>query len=349
MALEYLGSKRNILEFIMQRVFAKPSQRVADLFCGTGTVSGALKRAGCTVMANDNLEWCGILTKAILFNDAPPRFEGLEAQIHPNGVPQDRYLKVLQTLNDAEPMEGFVARTYSPLSRSECASERKYFTVENALKIDGVRRTIRDWSSRLTEAERSLLIADLIYAASSVSNIAGTYGCYLKRWKPRALKPLILVPSEFISGRGNGHVVNCSDAAEIAAQTRCDVVYADPPYTKRQYAAYYHVLQTIALGDSPKVTGSTGLRSWKDKASDFCHRRTAPGALKKLVSSLDCREFFLSYSEDGQIQHETILDILNERGKVAFFEIDYKRYKSSALPHKGGFLKERLYRLELGH
>ena len=34
-----------------------------------------------------------------------------------------------------------------------------------------------------------------------------------------------------------------------------DAVYADPPYTKRQYAAYYHILETIAAGDRPLISG----------------------------------------------------------------------------------------------
>ena len=44
-----------------------------------------------------------------------------------------------------------------------------------------------------------------------------------------------------------------------------DTVYLDPPYTKRQYAAYYHVLETLAYGDEPEVSGVTGLRPWEGK------------------------------------------------------------------------------------
>ena len=81
---------------------------------------------------------------------------------------------------------------------------------------------------------------------------------------------------------------------ELLPLTRSDFVYADPPYTKRQYAAYYHLLETIAMGDQPKITGSTGLRAWEDKASDYCYRRRAPDALSELVSNLKCDHFFLS-------------------------------------------------------
>ena len=52
-------------------------------------------------------------------------------------------------------------------------------------------------------------------------------------------------------------------------------VVTRPADTKRQYAAYYHILETIAHGDEPVVEGITGLRPWKSKASDFCYKRRA--------------------------------------------------------------------------
>lgn len=33
-----------------------------------------------------------------------------------------------------------------------------------------------------------------------------------------------------------------------------DVIYADPPYSRYHYSRYYHVLETIALGDEPEIT-----------------------------------------------------------------------------------------------
>ena len=42
--------------------------------------------------------------------------------------------------------------------------------------------------------------------------------------------------------------------------TAADTVYLDPPYTKRQYAAYYHILEAISLGDEPIVEGICGIR-----------------------------------------------------------------------------------------
>jgi adenine-specific DNA-methyltransferase len=87
------------------------------------------------------------------------------------------------------------------------------------------------------------------------------------------------------------------------------------------------------------------LRPWRDKASSYCLRRTAPGALADLVGKVGCAHFFLSYNGDGQIQHETILDILGAHGEVRVLEVPYRRYKSSSRPHKGAVVTERLYHL----
>ena len=41
---------------------------------------------------------------------------------------------------------------------------------------------------------------------------------------------------------------------------RGDILYLDPPYNARQYIANYHLLETVARYDSPKIKGLTGLR-----------------------------------------------------------------------------------------
>jgi len=104
---------------------------------------------------------------------------------------------------------------------------------------------------------------------------------------------------------------------------------------KRQYAAYYHVLETIVRHDEPPLTGSTGLRPWRTHASDWCYKRRAPAALEALVTKSSAERVVLSYSEDGQIDHSTVLDVMGAHGSVSFKEFGLRRYRSSRLPHKG--------------
>ena len=348
MAIEYLGHKRHLLPFILSAIEerAPKAWTFGDVFCGTGTVAAALNVRGQRVTAVDNLVWCTTFTAFKLLNRRPPSFSGIRSEI-PKPRGDARYRCVLAYLNGLPPEPGFIHRTYSPASAAHGPTRRMYLTEENAGRIDAIRRQIHEWSGDLTEGERTLLLSDLIRATNAVSNIAGTYGCYLKSWKSRALKPLELREAAFVDGGRDGHKIVCGDAQTVAADLETDVVYADPPYTKRQYAAYYHVLETIAVGDEPEVTGSTGLRPWRDKSSPYCYRATAATALETLVSRLRCRHFFLSYSSDGQIHHERIMTILQRAGSVSLFETTARRYKSSSLPHRGPTLTERLYHVAL--
>lgn len=351
MSIEFLGHKTALLDFIVttiQREIRITGCDIVDLFCGTGAVSLAFKKSGYQVTANDHLVWCSTFAEAVLLNNGEPSFGNVLPLI---GTPDKRslittpYDQVLGYLNSLPPFKGFIYQNYSPESHKYSNVERMYFTRENAAQIDAIRIKIREWEPLLTRGEMAVLLTDLIRAANSVSNIAGTYGCYLKHWKERAIRPIRLVRSPTFHSSST-HRVFCMDANKLVKQINGTVFYADPPYTKRQYAAYYHLLETIAVGDQPEIEGSTGLRPWKDKASDYCYKSKAPQALENLVLNLNCKHFFLSYNEDGQIPHSSIMEILSRHGDVRVFETDYRRYKSSALPHRGKEVKERLYHLK---
>ena len=67
-----------------------------------------------------------------------------------------------------------------------------YFTKENAGRIDYFRSQIEKWYEKklLTEDEYCYLLSCLIESVSDVSNTAGVYGAFLKKWDSRALKPI---------------------------------------------------------------------------------------------------------------------------------------------------------------
>ena len=101
---------------------------------------------------------------------------------------------MLNFLDSLPGEDGFIYREYSPGGTSGSRYVRKYFSDDNARKIDAIRDRIAVWSREdlVTEAEGALLIYDLMKATNRVANIAGTYGFFLKQWDPRAKKPLSL-------------------------------------------------------------------------------------------------------------------------------------------------------------
>ena len=343
-SVEYLGNKRQLVPFLMNafQAVAPDADHAVDLFTGTGTVAAAMKSGGLRITANDHLAWCSTTAEAVLLNDSPPPFAGLA-----NVGRRIPYQWVLEKLNALPPKPGFVYRHYSPASAGYGDVERRYFTTTNAARIDAIREQIEEWSGYLTRGEHSLLVSDLLRAAAAVSNVAGTYGCFLKGWKPRALEPILVKPTHFIDGRAAGHRVHRAEAADVIERVSAPMIYADPPYTKRQYAAYYHLLETIALADEPTVSGATGLRPWHSHASAWCYKRRAPQALVHLLDHADCKHFFLSYSEDGQIPHERIVEIMESYGPLEVMGRRRPRYRSSRLPHRGAVVQERLYYVRL--
>ncbi len=346
MPIEYLGNKSRLLDFVLRPILNTGVTSVADLLCGTASVSQAFGQNGLRVIANDHMALCATLAEAALLAPCEPKFGGL-AEVVAIRAHDSPYVAALHALNQVAPVDGFFHRTYSPASASS-GTERMYLTEFNAAKVDAVRATIEAWGPLLTRGERALLLRDLVIAVSRVSNTAGTYGCYLKRWKLRALEPLLLEPR--ITARGSprvSHEVHCDEVMAVLPGVSVDAAYFDPPYTKRQYAAYYHLLETLVRGDSPDVEGSTGLPRWQDQSSDFCYRQKAAAALARLVAAADMPHIFLSYSDEGQIPHERILEILRGRGVVNWWERSSPRYRSSQLRHRANAVVERLYHLAL--
>ncbi len=356
MGIRFIGHKKrllpNLLDVIDNTVDDDVNQ-VADLFAGTGAVSAGLKRKGYRVIVNDILTHCCVMTQAQLLNSQNPSFETLLdrrpeiTEVTNTFVVQTKYAQVLSYLNNLDRQKGFFYTHYAPGGTQELDEPRQYFTDENAQKIDAVRATIKQWNNDnlLSKSEHSLLLYDLIRATNEVANTAGTYGAYLKEWYERAREPIKLTPADLPPGPTN-HEIHQRDANEIAKDIAPDAVYLDPPYTKRQYASYYHIPETIAEEDEPDISGKTGLRPWQNKSSDYCHKKRAPDQLRELLSSLKTRYVFLSYSTEGHMPPDTIEGIMRDFGSFERHDFDHPRYKSND-GAQGGDLTECLYVLRL--
>ncbi|HEX6749201.1 MAG TPA: DNA adenine methylase [Longimicrobium sp.] len=296
-SIRYLGSKARVAGEILRIVGPPPNpgSSFVDAFAGTGIVGREAAMQGWSVRLNDHLLCSSIMAAGVLVSSSEAAFDLFGG-----------YAAAVRILNSSTPEQGFLWREYSPASAAFAPVTRTYFTEENAAFIDGARKLIARWSAAglLTSAEERLLIADLLAAASRVANTAGTFGCFLREWMPNALQPAKLVTRDLLSHTGRVEVLN-TDVHKVPMGPS-DVAYFDPPYTKRQYAAYYHVLETIAHGDEPVVDGVTGLRPWRAKASDFCYRSRALTSIKRLVDGCSAQRILLSYSSEGHVDLDSL-------------------------------------------
>jgi len=236
---------------------------------------------------------------------------------------------VIAYLNLLPGIEGFIYRHYSPGGTANTKYRRMYFSDANAKKIDHIRTTIlRWWQEHLIEGdEYYVLLTSLLEAIPSVSNISGTYGAFLKSWDPRALKPLQLEVPEIIESDLR-HEAYQEDANRLIGRIECDILYLDPPYNTRQYATNYHILETVARWDNPRIYGKTGLRPYKQQKSAYCIRTQAILALSDLVCRAKCKHILMSYNSEGIMPHEEIAQVLGKRGPLDLFSRPYRRFKS---------------------
>lgn len=273
-----------------------------DAFCGTGVVAAAAADAGWPVRVNDSLSSAVATASALLVSREDVPFRELGG-----------YEAAIAQLNATRPIPGFFWREYSPAG----PPGRLYFSETNAARIDAVRVRVKRWRQQevVDETEHRLLLADLIAAAGRVANIAGTYGCYLSRWTPAALQSFSMRPRA-LRAEPVVYDAHCGDVTQVPSDSR-DVTYFDPPYTKRQYAAYYHINETLAREDEPDVGGKTGLRPWEQYASDYCYKRRALTSLTNLIEGTRARRILLSYSSEGHVALDDLEVALSALGTLS--------------------------------
>lgn len=312
MGYRYIGSKSRIARDIINYL-GKPTEKdgyFVDAFSGTGVVASSAADNGWSIVINDMMYNAVTMSEAQLLSEQDVPFSRLGG-----------YKNAILELNNAPLVRGFFWNEYSPASSIKTGIERKYFTENNAIKIDTIIATIKKWTNekKISLQERTLLNATLIYAVNNVANIAGTYGCFLSKWSPQSLRELELKPL-CLRKEAINYLTYHENVFNLTCRSN-DVVYLDPPYTKRQYASYYHILETIVIGDTPEVQGVSGLRPWHNKASVFCYKNKALSALSRLVVSQHAKRVLISYSNDGHIKLNDLIEDLKKFGDCSLVDL----------------------------
>ncbi|MFP4374389.1 MAG: DNA adenine methylase [Spirochaetaceae bacterium] len=372
--IAYIGNKRALLPFL-EPVFAELSERAevrrfVDPFAGSGSVARLAKYMGFEVSAADREHYAWVLNAAALEVDASdrphlfPEFGGVEAAFeHFHRIGADAAHGEGRAAAGTAGPRGYIARHYAPRNTqaADFRTERLFYTAENARYIDAVRDAIEErypapspgatpWAvpERAQRAvpgrrERLLLIAALLYEASTHANTSGVFKAYHKGFGGhgrdalgRIMMPMRIEAPALIDGAASR--AEEEDAAEFLSREAADLVYLDPPYNSHQYGSNYFMLNTIARWDKPPVPDDRGpdgrllhkagiRKDWQLTRSDFCSKKRAEAAFRDVLDAADARFLVLSYSSDGIIAVEHIVDMLAERGNVELFATDYTSYR----------------------
>lgn len=323
----YLGSKQKAIDFIDKVVCANTSkiESVADVFAGTGIVADLFRSKGKKVIVNDLLYSNYVSYHTWFGNDE---------------IDYNKIKELINELNLLDGTEGYVTTNFGD----------KYFSHDNAMKIDSIREKIEEYDN-LNTREYYMLLTSLMYAADKVANTVGHYDAYRKELDNNI--PLHLkVPK--LNKNDNNEIFNI-DANQLVKQIYADLVYIDTPYNSRGYESAYHVLENIVEWEKPEVEGvARKAINRQEKGSDYTKSK-AHKAFDDLISNINAKYILVSYNNmsnkgnsrsNAKISHDEILLSLEKRGRVKIFEMDFLPFttgKSNINNHK-----ELLYLCEIG-
>lgn len=343
--MRFIGCKTLLLDNIKEVIdaHAPDAKTFCDIFSGTSTVARHFKQ-WYEVSSNDLLYFSYCLQMATIENDCVPSFSVLFEKCD-IADPFEHFNNMKTEDMEILPVEKrFFQNNYAP------TGGRMYVTDSNALRIDFARNMVEEWkvAGYLSDLEYYYLIAGIVEGIPFVSNIAGTYGAFNKKWDIRANKVFEVVKLPVTTNGKNNHCYN-EDGVQLLARISGDILYIDPPYNERQYLPNYHVLETAAKYDAPVLRGVTGQRPYEGQRSDFCTKSKVVTAFETLIANAKFRHIILSYNTDGIMSVEDIENVMKKYGKPETFAIHYipyRRFKSRSVSTRTEALKEMLVYIE---
>ena len=315
--MRYFGSKGSVVEAVHRMAASVlPNGSFCDPFGGIGVVGRHFKSLGYRVTSGD------VLLFAHMFQIA---------SINRSGVLPFRNVATALGFRSAKQVQSFLNR--GPGRHGwfvdEYALRRKFFTVENARRIQRCWQLITGWHKEklTTDKEHSVLIASLIDSVDKVANTAGTYYAYLKTFSRKAIKPFtyrLLPPT-------TGPIGNAvrADALSLVQQAKYDILYLDPPYNERDYSAYYHLPETIAYGRPVELAGSCGMPCAARVKSRFTKPGEVESAVAELLGASRFRLLIFHYSDDGLLSPRDLLALLRPLGRVEKHSVDALGYRTT--------------------
>jgi adenine-specific DNA-methyltransferase len=334
--MRYIGNKENIINKIYNILLDNnvEGEKFFDFFSGTTNVARFYKDLGYTVESSDVMYMSYCLQKAYIENNEEPLFKKIIQTLPQQSMGYKLFASPLDTvvnyLNQIPDVKGFIYNNYTPEGTKELEQPRMYFSNENGLRIDAIRQQIETWNKEelLSDTEYYILLTCLIETVSFYANVAGVYAAFHKKWDPRAIKRLELRTIKIHNNKKINKVYN-SNSLDLLEFIDTDILYLDPPYNERQYLPNYHLVETIAKYDNPKIKGVTGMREYENKRSTFCNAKTALRDLETIIKTAKYKYLIMSYNSEGIMPQEEIINMMSKYGTVKLEQFQYARFKSN--------------------
>ena len=316
------------LDFIIRPILQKAVKRnknqpivFGDLFAGTGVVGAHFARQAevAKLVSNDQEIYSYIINRALHTIVYTAKLQKIIAYLNNTSVLTGK--------------RGLITVNYSPFN----GNDRKFFTVDNAMRIDAMRIAIhRLWRANLiTYDELLFLLASLFTCVSRYSNNASCFRAYLKSFSARSQKRIELKPIHThlrITYKASTYFGDVSLQA-LSIKSFMHVVYLDPPYSCNHYGSYYGFYNYLAVYDDTQVpiTGKAGVPKNYNK-STFGMSATARKAYIELLRALRFKSWYvvMSYNEDGVLSKDELLSIFKLYGSITLYKCWNRKYRPNS-------------------
>lgn len=352
--ITYLGNKRSLIPFIetavkeVQKGIGRDDVSTLDLFSGSGVVSRYFKTFSSKIISNDLESYSNRINRCYLIN--PDEYDSLELDRH--------YTNIQEYLQKNDLRSGFISELYSPRDDKHIQiGERVFYTTRNAKYIDTVRALLED----IPEPYKTLLLAPLLYEASVKTNTSGVFKGFYKNSSTgigqfggngkNALSRImadITLQKPILYDRKCEYSIYQEDANTLVSKIpHVDLAYLDPPYNQHPYSSNYFMLNLIESYKKPTdISEVSGIPSDWNK-SVYNKRALALESLDKLCSNLDASYVLVSFSSDGFISFDDMVDALSKKGDLTIFEKKYNTFRACRnLSDRDIHVKEFLYLLK---
>lgn len=349
--ITYIGNKRALLNFIgtavdiVKKELKKDKLDIVDIFSGSGIVSRYMKQHSNKLIANDLESYCNVINRCYLANKSDIDFETLNRY----------YSDIIYKLNNEPLKSGFISKMYAPKKDDDIKEgERVFYTQRNARYID----TARQYIEEVPEPYKTYLLAPLLYEASVHNNTSGVFKGFYKNSKTgigqfggdgrnaltRIMSNIELKLPIFSNFECEVDIYQKDSNLLAKELPPVDLVYMDPPYNQHPYGSNYFMLNVINSYQKPKeVSEVSGIpKEWNK--SQYNKKQTAKDSMFDLCSSLNAKYLLISFSSDGFISKEEMVDMLSQLGTVRVLDKDYNTFRGCRnLNNRDIHIKEFLY------
>ena len=351
--ITYIGNKRKLINFIRlkgiifsQKRLGKKKMTIFDGFSGSGVVSRFLKGFSECLYVNDLEKYSEIISKCYLSNKSELDLKLIKETID--------YLNFNKLRRDLK--EGIISSLYCPVNEEDITKEdRVFYTKENGMIIDNIRRMIFDYKDDF------LYLAPLLSEASVHTNTSGVFKGFHKNPETgkgqfggggcdalERIKQSIHIPYPVFSDYEVPVSVFRKDINELVVEMpEVDLVYYDPPYNQHPYGSNYFMLNIIVDYKLPEsISKISGIPSGWNR-SLYNKQGEAEVFMDNLIKDTKAKIILISYNNEGIIPIKIFINILKKYGKLDIEEETYNTYRGSRnLKNRSKNVIERLFILE---